>query len=575
MTPENPFEYVGANDLEPRTILDYYIEDFNFSRFVSSSRNVFLVGERGCGKSMTLRYSSYPVQSLRAASNGVDSSLGFVGVYVPCNTPLNHKREQQLLDPARAAAISEHYLVISLAYHLADTLRCVSPASLADERGRFREEFEYLLNDEVPADDNVFVGLMRLLDRQNLKAQRAVNSREIDDAFFDETYSFSTLIVPLLGLLRTSPTFKSSHFGFMIDDAQDLDEQQRRSLFSWVAYRDHSLFSMKIAITSLADVSLATAGGGTILEGHDYTTINMVQPFQNPGADFGKMASRLVSKRLEIAGIKSDPYSFFPISREMTERLKASEDAVREDAVQRFGNEPKKVGDYVYKYARPHFFRTRPSKANRPEYSGFDTLVFLSTGVVRNLLLPCYWMFDKAVSARNEGGATEVSEIPPSVQSAVIIERSEQLWQMAEHELDKMFEDCSSDNAKRAFQLLDALAVLFRKRLLSDISEPAANSFAISGRKNFDCTNLDAILQILIASQLLYTRLGNAKEKGRRQTYYVPNRLLWPARGLDPHGQHARVSLKAADLWASADRGADLPFSEGDGASPQMELFGE
>ena len=223
----------------------------------------------------------------------------------------------------------------------------------------------------------------------------------------------------------------------MIDDAQDLDEQQRRSLFSWVAYRDHSLFSMKIAITSLADVSLATAGGGTILEGHDYTTINMVQPFQNPGADFGKMASRLVSKRLEIAGIKSDPYSFFPVSSEMTARLKESEDAVRDDAVQKFGDAKKKVMDYIYKYARPHFFRTRPSKANRPEYSGFDTLVFLSTGVVRNLLLPCYWMFDKAVSAKSVGGEPEISEIPPSVQSAVIIERSERLWQMAEHELDK------------------------------------------------------------------------------------------------------------------------------------------
>ena len=138
-----------------------------------------------------------------------------------------------------------------------------------------------------------------------------------------------------------------------------------------------------------------------------------------------------------------------------------------------------------------------------------------------------------------------------------------------------MFEECSSDNAKRAFRLLDALAVLFRKRLLSDISEPAANSFAISGRKNVDCTRLDAILQILIASQFLYTRVGNAKEKGRRQTYYIPNRLLWPARGLDPHGQHARVSLKAADLWASADKGTDLPFDESDEPSSQMELFGE
>jgi ABC-type dipeptide/oligopeptide/nickel transport system ATPase component len=66
MSNSNPFEYVGANDLSRETILDYYIDDFNFSRFVNSSRNVFLVGERGCGKSMTLLYSSFPVQLLRS-----------------------------------------------------------------------------------------------------------------------------------------------------------------------------------------------------------------------------------------------------------------------------------------------------------------------------------------------------------------------------------------------------------------------------------------------------------------------------------------------------------------------------
>jgi hypothetical protein len=50
--------------------------------------------------------------------------------------------------------------------------------------------------------------------------------------------------------------------------------------------------------------------------------------------------------------------------------------------------------------------------------------------------------------------------------------------------------------------------------------------------------------------------------------------MLWPARGLDPHGQHARVSLLATDLWNAADQGKALPFEEK--VSPdfvQMELF--
>jgi hypothetical protein len=60
------------------------------------------------------------------------------------------------------------------------------------------------------------------------------------------------------------------------------------------------------------------------------------------------------------------------------------------------------------------------------------------------------------------------------------------------------------------------------------------------------------------------------------QNYYVPNRMLWPERGLDPHGQHARVSMPAADLWAAADKNRPIPFSdENEKETSQPRLFNE
>ena len=47
MNAQNPFEYEAANNLRPEDIIDYYIEDFNFSRFRQSTKNIFLIGERG------------------------------------------------------------------------------------------------------------------------------------------------------------------------------------------------------------------------------------------------------------------------------------------------------------------------------------------------------------------------------------------------------------------------------------------------------------------------------------------------------------------------------------------------
>jgi hypothetical protein len=266
----------------------------------------------------------------------------------------------------------------------------------------------------------------------------------------------------------------------------------------------------------------------------------------------------------------------------MIEQLRKSEEAVRKEAIEKYGEGSSRISDYVYKYKRAHFFRSRPPTANRPEYSGFDTLVFLSTGVIRNLLVPCYWMYDKVLSLssvkeeRGEGAATLPSEIPSAVQSEIILARSRQLWDWVRNELDKSIEGCSRDNARRAYQLLDNLAILFRERLLKHKSEPRANSFTISRQNDAGMQELESVLDILVAAQLLYVRSGAAKEKGKRESYYVPNRMLWPDRGLDPHGQHARVSIPAGELWAAADKNRPIPFDDDDEKdSPQPRLFHE
>ena len=58
----NPFKYDAANNLTDKMIADYYIDDFNYSRFIQSKRNIFLVGERGSGKTMALLFNSWRIQ---------------------------------------------------------------------------------------------------------------------------------------------------------------------------------------------------------------------------------------------------------------------------------------------------------------------------------------------------------------------------------------------------------------------------------------------------------------------------------------------------------------------------------
>ena len=563
MKPDkNPFEYEAANNLTDEMIVDYYIDDFNYSRFIQSKRNIFLVGERGSGKTMALLYNRWRVQKLLAEKKGEEPSLSTIGVYIPCNTPLTHKTEYQLLEDFLASVLSEHFLVLSIAYGLADTLSEISDVLNGADEQWLRDEVSFVLGADLPKEAGFFEALKRFLHKELLDTQRTINSRK-RDAFYDNTLSFASVFVPLLNMCsKKIPHLLGSHFLLLLDDVQTLNKHQLRALNSWIAYRDHSLFSFKVAVAKVGGQTKIASSGESILEGHDYTKIDLEARYQNKNSDFYHLAKTLITRRLENKPISATPEEFFPTSPDMEKDLKDSEQKVRKEAVNKFGkseDRSKAITDYIYKYRRAHYFKNRPSKANRPPYSGFETLVFLSTGIVRNLLEPCYWMFDKAVSEANEAGDEvdfqSIFRIKPSIQTDIILGLSQRKWDWLKDEIVQDIEGCSTENGQRAYRLLDALAKHFRHRLLNHQSEPCALSFTISEQEQDVMRRLDQIIEILRKAQLLFIRSGPAKDEGQRETYYIPNKILWPIRGLDPHGQHARVSIPASVLWEAAERG--------------------
>ena len=572
----NPFEYEAANNLKDEMIVDYYIDDFNYGRFIQSKRNVFLVGERGSGKTMALLFNRWRVQKLLAERRHETPSVSNIGVYIPCNTPLTHKTEYQLLEKFQASVLSEHFLVLSLVHALADTLSEISNVLEGADESLLRSEAEFVLGAKLPEGENFFETIKQFVQRELLMTQRKLNSGSRAN-FYENTFSFVSVFVPIINMCSSKvPRLKDSHFLLLIDDAHSLNEYQVRALNSWIAYRDHSLFSFKVAVAKVGEQTRATSSGGSILEGHDYTKIDLEAHYQNRDSAFYGLAKTLVMRRLQKLSISATPEEFFPMSTAMKEDLKESERIVREEAICKFGGareKSKAIADYVFKYKRAHYFKNRSPKANRPPYSGFETLVFLSTGVVRNLLEPCFWMFDSAVSRANEtateGDSAKISQISPVIQTEIILERSQRLWMWIEDGMAQDIEDCSTEDGLRIFRLLDALAVHFRDRLLHHQSEPCALSFTISGQEQGIMDKLDHLFEILRRGQLLYIQSGPAKDDGKRETYYIPNKMLWPIRGLDPHGQHARVSIPAQVLWEAAE-GKKIRSAQDDHEQPRL-----
>ena len=270
----NPFEYEQATKFTNEEIIDYYIEDFNYGRFIHSRRNVFLVGERGTGKTMALLYHALPVQILLSRAKEEKIKLDLIPVYIPCNTPLTHRQEYKLLPSVKASLVSEHFFVFSIMHAIITAIAKADVGLVKEEQDKLLIDLEFILNIKFPDNHSTFEAILLALERVNVQAQKSLNSRE-DDPNLTNLLSFNSGLHPLLATLRRVDIFSKSHFSLMIDDAQLLNEYQIKLLNSWIAYRDNDLFSFKVTTTRVDAPTYATAAGGSILEDHDFIRLDM------------------------------------------------------------------------------------------------------------------------------------------------------------------------------------------------------------------------------------------------------------------------------------------------------------
>jgi hypothetical protein len=562
--PNNPFEFEAANKFTIQEMIDYFIPDETYTRFIESRKNVFLLGDRGTGKTMALRFYSTPVQHHLSEKGERPAStlLDIIGIYVPCRKPELGKTEPELLTPFLGRLTGEHLLVTAMIFNLAEALSSVKDLVTPEEEEQLRTEISEILQWELTTECPVFNALGRAARKESVQAQRALNRRAID-SHYENMVTFSTAFQPLIDIIIWSVSkLKNSHFSLMFDDAEDLSDYQNETLNSWIAIRDTSRISFKIATSAVDQRPLKTASGGGLLERHDFIRIDLEQDFQNSEAAYGRLARKIVDRRLAQYGIDKTADDFFPTNPSFTEGLKAAHEKALTEAASK-GLKDRQVRDYVNKIERALYFRNRPAQANRPPYSGFDMLVHVSTGVIRYLLEPCYEMYDRALSIALDKSQS-LSVIPPLTQTECLQEMSKRRWEWIGDTFNASVKDCTKADAKAIYQLADQLAVLFKHRLLHHQSEPRAISFSVSAwSKINDEQNeqLNRILRVARRAQILFARLSTGKDEGRSDTYYTFDRVLWIERGLDPVGQNARVSIEARFLWAAAFENKSIPTS--------------
>jgi hypothetical protein len=570
----NPFEYDAAPNLDPKLLIEWFIEDYNHSRFLQSTRNVLINGQRGSGKSMALIFNSVHYQNIRAQKSGENFPGIGIGIYVPCNTPLTHKQEYKLLPEVEQAILSEHFFVYGIGVAIAKGLAAIEHKFASEDINILREEFSYILSRPITPNQSPFLFLRNTFRELLMKDQQILGVGSTVNLSF-ETTTFYTLILPILAALKETALLRSVHISLLIDDAHDLNSHQRAVLNSWLGYRDHSVFSFKVAIAGIRHYDFKTAFGGSILEGHDYVSVDLDQPFQNDESDFGKFAREVVEKRLKEVGIEKTADDFFPEGDDFASQIEKYTLIAEQEAIHKGLTEQKAITDYKFKYGRALYFRSRDAKANRPQYAGFSTLAHLSTGVIRNLLEPCYWMYEKLLSSSGTHSAPPQS-VPAHIQSSTILDRSDEYWGFIRTSLSHKITGCSETDAGKIANLFTALCAHFAERLKKHESEPRVISFSISAYGDELRRELEPLLHLAEKAQLIFVRSGPKKKGGGREDFYILNRMLLPAYGLDAHGQHGRASIQAKYLLA-ATMGKAIPLKVGENLEGESQggLFDE
>lgn len=533
----NPFIHDAATNLSEEIISELYI-DIEDSEMIESQRNVFVTGYRGSGKSMLLRHNTF---SMRYSRN---QNLDFIGIYVSCMTPFFSQKEHLLVDDNfQKKIVDEHMLVLVMSINLIKSIKKDFLSS--DEESKIIQELKYYFDIDSSSLDDFY----RFLNRELFNTQKETNISP--ETFYKNAYTFSSLIFPIVEALSSIDKLLNTRFSFLIDDGQLLSDFQKRSLNSWISFRDTRKINFKVAITSTKEYAFYTDTNSVILDNHDFVVVDLEKNFFGKETNYFEFAKKIIERRLQKFGFKNHKAEeFFPEDVNFEKKI----DEIKENFIK--GNYPElkdQTEEYrktkASKYTRAIYFRERLEKprSNNPTtaYTGFNTLVNISTGVIRNLLIPCSTMYEYE---KNKSKLDKVEYIHSKTQYEAIIKESQKKWESLKY-LSVQIEGCDEETSLKIEKFLKNFGNQLKSILLDPSStEKQVLTFTIEKLDDYhDKNNITQILLIAEKAGLLYSRIGPGRNSNRT-TWYTPNRILWTELGLDPVGQNGRINIRPEDF---------------------------
>ncbi len=538
----NPFIYSTPDQIkDPQEALNLFVDVFKDFYLIESLGNTFVNGARGSGKSMMFRIMRPDCQKLKL-NKVLLSDLNYYAAYVPVKDTSLNIQELNYLEEKKHIVylLNEHVMCL---YFSIAIFKCLAEEDFTSYKGQFVPEAQIFFNktltkliktsgyeedfdnaDKLKSANEVFEKIVDFLEDMlssfSLHIQRMILSPN-NLNYTGALCLYRNFLLPLIKEINTFSCLPNDKpLYLLIDDADKLSAVQTQILNSWVSYRSTSNVCFKIT-TQLNYKTYWTANSHNKIDSpHDYHEINLSEVYTSNMKDrYRDNLKDMVERRLKhIAGLDMTAEEFFPANEKQEKEY--------EDLFEKLKEE--KGYDYAYRNARLDYMMNLTNKYSY-SYAGFDQLVHLSSGIIRNFVDLSFKMYDKA---SRESSEEYLKCIPVKIQNQEI--RSYSDWVM--DQLDKSIDDkdlhpLHVSKYSKLKSLIESIGKTFRLYLKSDSSERRKFSFYFDGDVDEE---IKEILKLAVSEGLLhYSKQGSKTGLGRSHKY-VLNRILSPAFELDP-----------------------------------------
>ncbi|MCL2135364.1 MAG: hypothetical protein FWH37_07435 [Candidatus Bathyarchaeota archaeon] len=592
---ENPFDVMSPEEMDAYKAKQLFVEMYSDFPQIRRAGNIIMSGARGCGKSMLIRCSMPDVLLLQNTPTKTSSQLDYLAFYVPVKKTTLSLTELRFLENRHAPyMINEHFMTLHVLMHSLLLLSKITFDSY--DALQYKEFFDNTYSrymhlsgckDEIKPDFTSSSYFFKSLYNHAEELQQQFynyiinlnpNSDKNDPKYSLPLLSFLRFIVPVFKKLLDLPGFPTNkNIYLFIDDADNLSKTQTEILNTWISCRTQPTISLKISSQYEMYKTYLTSNGVLIESPHDYQAINISSRYTtNYDGNFREKIIEILDRRLKIVGITSSPEKFFPGYKYQEEKIEEEREKLRAKYLAGEG-----IGytesDDVRRYAVPNYIKALGGKSKSRStfrYAGLDTIIHLSSGIVRYVIDAASNMFD-VVCGKNPS-INQITEIPTDIQNTVMRKLSDDFLytELRKPGTEQTCEDAiyPIDSPKniigKLHNLICAMGSTFFEILVSERSERKVFSIALTNTPDEEISN---VLKMGVRLNYLYeTTIGNKKGNGRTWLYIL-NRRLAPSFILDPSGFQGYLFMTNEDLHHAFENGKRLRTITGEKSDDDIQ----